>query len=65
MNERNELLIADIQTSAGEMLKLLDAIKEMTKGSVAAGLVDLALIRAVELENDVSNLADEIMESVS
>lgn len=65
MNERNELLVADIQTNAGEMLKLLDAIKEMTKGSVAAGLVDLALIRAVELENDVSNLADEIMESVS
>lgn len=60
MNERNEMLIADIKAGADEIVKLLDAIKAMTKGHQVAALVDMALTRSVELENDCENLEDSI-----
>lgn len=60
MNERNEMLVADIKAGADEIVKLLDAIKAMTKGHPVAELVDMALIRSVELENDCENLEDSI-----
>lgn len=60
MNERNEMLLADIQTGAEELIKLLDAIKKLVKSDEVLGLVDMALTRSVELENDCENLADSL-----
>ncbi|BBU70048.1 hypothetical protein [Fluviibacter phosphoraccumulans] len=60
MNERNEMLMTDIQTGAAELVKLLDGIKAMTRGHAVSGLVDMALTRSVELENDCENLVDSL-----